>query len=568
MAPKKRKDIGDPADLPASGSTTNAAAAEGQAQPPSSFHSTPTPEPEAQHPQASQQVHQEREDSMVSAIHDGDKSDQQDNRTGTPRVAHHEVDSDLEDMSVEELEAELRLQLIRLTLLKKQRKNIAAAAPPATPKRDPPPMSALRFSVPPQPAHQGFLPEGYTGAETESVLRERQNERLRRAGLLPSRASETLHTRVSPQAPTMRPQSVVPTTILYGIDKKIADIMNTTLARANVVPGDKSALSRAGIKMAPPDKWSGEQSLQKFTDFVHSVAHYFKIHAPLSESLKVDLIGGYLSGDPLDWYWRYVAPNEGHWTAADVMVGIRRQFLVDELSRKAADDFDSAKQGSQDVHAFQTLLLKLADQMAEYPSPVALNRRLLKGLKHSISSAIVANRGIDAEMSSWEDIVHAAMDQERAFRYANTLKDTPLSTKIENTAPDVRKKDEPARMPNVSPATRVKAFNPSPGGLTSAPRSPHGSQVRNTAAPQPSGIRPTGPKPTDQCRRCGAFGHWSSDCPERLATNRVSLSDDSEQPEDDELSGVNVFVLGDDHGDACDEMTYGDDIAFFGELGE
>ncbi|KAK0541627.1 hypothetical protein OC845_006967, partial [Tilletia horrida] len=129
-------------------------------------------------------------------------------------------------------------------------------------------------------------------------------------------------------------------------------------------PKEKSELSKAGIKTAAPDKWKGDRSLQAFTDWTHSVAHFLKVHAPLSEHLKVDLIGGYLTGDPLDWYWRHVAPTASEWTAADVMIALRRQFLVDELSRQAADKFESADQGSRDIHAFQAYLLKLADQMA------------------------------------------------------------------------------------------------------------------------------------------------------------------------------------------------------------
>ncbi|KAK0517926.1 hypothetical protein OC835_008005, partial [Tilletia horrida] len=295
---------------------------------------------------------------------------------------------------------------------------------------------------------------------------------------------------------------------------------------------DKSELSRAGIKVSAPEKWKGDRSLQLFTDWVHSVAHYFKVHAPLTETLKVNLLGGYLHGDPLDWYWRHVAPNADQWSAADVVISLRRQFLIDELSRQAADKFEKAEQGSRDVHAFQAYLLKLADQMAEYPSPVALNRRLLNGMKPSVSSAIIANRGIDAELSPWADIVQAAMDQERAMRHAGALNKAPASLpRDDRNNSRVRNNRPPPPSKPVLPRAAAPAPSKPTTGLY---RPPPPSTPRNSQAP---GTRPSGPKPSDQCRACQAFGHWASECPSRLRANVIDV-----EPED---TG--------EHGDHCDD---------------
>ncbi|KAK0541689.1 hypothetical protein OC846_006974, partial [Tilletia horrida] len=206
------------------------------------------------------------------------------------------------------------------------------------------------------------------------------------------------------------------------------------------------------------------------------------------------------------------------------MIALRRQFLVDELSRQAADKFESADQGSRDIHAFQAYLLKLADQMAEYPSPVALNRRFLKGMKSSISSAIVATRGIDAELSSWEDIVQAAMDQERSLRYASSFTKTTIPRQDD-------RKDQRREAPRMAPRPPITS------SMTNRPRSvmPQ-AQVNITTTPAPfarvapptygrtnntQSTRPSGAKPTDQCRACGGYGHWASECPKRLRTHAI-----------------------------------------------
>ncbi|KAE8236311.1 hypothetical protein A4X13_0g9190, partial [Tilletia indica] len=180
----------------------------------------------------------------------------------------------------------------------------------------------------------------------------------------------------------------------------------------------------------------------------------------------------------------------------------------------------------------------MADQMAEFPSPVALNRRLLKGLKSNVSSAIIANRGIDAELSPWEDIVQAAMDQEPAHRYAGTM------TKPLPTRPEERKDTRTVHRSSSTPQNRnTTNATPAPARPTTGSASPYPSSglfrppVANAGPRKPfvPGTKPTGPRPTDQCRACGAFGHWASECPKRLRANLVDVEDEcKEDTYDDE----------------------------------
>ena len=538
MPPKisrKRRDLHDgEEEVPADSGAGNSADGEGLAQPRSEAASrllselpgsaALTPEP------------QQERDSLDGTVraHDQEQSFQDYADAAQPE---DEVKGDAaQDVSIEEMELDLKImarqlemdQLRKTILQKKRQASVRVATPP--------PRSEGPVPPPRGPAQPDLNVYGTPVPDTESVLRERQNERLRRAGLLPPRAGEERASAARPSVPvpTARLTSVPPPTpLLNGVDRKIIEIMNATSRTSRVIVGDKSAISKAGIKVAGPDKWKGDRSLQTFADWVHSVAHFFKVHAPLPEDLKVDLIGGYLSGDPLDWYWRHIAPTAEQWTATDVMVALRRQFLVDELSRQAADKFELAEQGSKDVHAFQATLLKLADHMAEYPSPVAMNRSLLKGLKGNISSAIVANRGIDAEVSSWDEIVSAAMDQERANRYAGTLKsiDAP---RIEDTNDQLSGDDEPVQIDRQDTDDKPRPDKDNNSNRPAGPNTPQGSSTPTTSPPGPPfarstaivpGIKPTGPKPTDQCRACGAFGHWSSHCPKRLRAAMLNIDD-------------------------------------------
>ncbi|KAE8236626.1 hypothetical protein A4X13_0g9086 [Tilletia indica] len=465
--------------------------------------------------------------SEINTIRQEDITDDNDNFSATSQTRLQIEQQAPETMTTEEIELEIRILTLRQTLLKNKRVQERTPEPQILPRQaSTPQASAPRASVP---------------TETDSMLRERQDERLRRAGLLPPRAHEARQARHSAATPTIRHPSAPaspPTLLLNGIDRKVADIMNSTDKPGSNNVGEKSELSRLGIKVAGPDKWKGERSLQTFMDWTQSVAHYFSLYSPMSERLKIQLIGGYLLGDPLDWYWRHVAPTAQQWSAADVMVALRRQFLVDELSRQAADKFETMEQGSKDIHAFQADLLRLADQMTEYPSPIALNRRLLNGMKHSLSAAIIANRGIDAEVSAWEDIVQAAMDQERANRQAGirskivTTRDNDNERSDQETQKSSIKTDSPAA-PYITTQTKPTAPQPTTGTYR---RPFYGNRSTDPPSrPTASGtLRPTGPKPTDQCRSCGGLGHWASDCPARLRTNLVSIDDDTQDPYDKE----------------------------------
>ncbi|KAE8237142.1 hypothetical protein A4X13_0g8896 [Tilletia indica] len=515
MAPRKRKDIVQD-EATDSGSQLALSAAEGQGQPIGSYAGSLAAEPEAED-------QTQADGSHANTIRQDDDLVDFTPRSSNLKPEDDDCSSEELELVLEAIELQLKINQIRQAILKKKPQG--------------------------NPQEKIFVSQSQRQAqieikqvENDSVLRERQNDRLRRAGLLPPRVSEV---RPSATPPAMRQQSSPPAALLSGIDRKVTGIMTSADQSGLPTTNERSEISRAGIKVPAPEKWKGERSLQVFTDWTHSLAHYFKVHSPLSELLKVNLIGGYLIGDPLDWYWRHVAPTAAQWTATDVVVALRRQFLVDELSRQAADKFESAEQGSQDVHEFQAYLLKMADQMAEYPSPVALNRRLLKGMNSNIKSAIIANRGIDAEISPWEDIVQTAMDQERAQRYAlasnrddssdREKRKDPNDSRFLDTSKSSEDREE-RKYPRESPGTLQSA--PVPDSITPIPRTAVTKLSSGLFRPplissgprQPflPGIKPSGPRPTDQCRACGAFGHWASDCPKRLRANLVDIDKDTQ----------------------------------------
>ncbi|KAE8216644.1 hypothetical protein CF319_g8914 [Tilletia indica] len=270
MAPKKRKDLAED-EAVEDGSQLSLSVAGGQGQPIGSYAGSAEVEPEAEDPS-------QAEGSPANTIR------QADDPVGfAPPSSNLKPEDD--DRGYEELElaleaAELQLQLKTAELRLKKNQILQALLKKKSQQN---PQEKISVS---QSQRQAHIENNQI--ENDSVLRERQNDRLRRAGLLPPRVSEV---RPSATPPAMRQQSSPPVAVLSGIDRKITGIMTSADQSGLPTTGDKSEISRAGIKVPAPEKWKGERSLQVFTDWTHSLAHYFKVHSPLSEVLKVNLIG-------------------------------------------------------------------------------------------------------------------------------------------------------------------------------------------------------------------------------------------------------------------------------------
>ncbi|KAK0558273.1 hypothetical protein OC861_006944 [Tilletia horrida] len=131
------------------------------------------------------------------------------------------------------------------------------------------------------------------------------------------------------------------------------------------------------------------------------------------------------------------------------------------------------------------------------------------------------------------------MDQERSLRYASSFTKTTIPRQDD-------RKDQRREAPRMAPRPPITS------SMTNRPRSvmPQ-AQVNITTTPAPfarvapptygrtnntQSTRPSGAKPTDQCRACGGYGHWASECPKRLRTHAIEVdhSDEHSQNSDDD----------------------------------
>ncbi|PWN47976.1 hypothetical protein IE53DRAFT_364271, partial [Violaceomyces palustris] len=73
--------------------------------------------------------------------------------------------------------------------------------------------------------------------------------------------------------------------------------------------GDKTLLQKYSFKIDQPDKWDGSGGLDQFLTWIHKITHYFSLHGNPPDLLKIQLLGGYLEREPLDWYYKHIMPR-------------------------------------------------------------------------------------------------------------------------------------------------------------------------------------------------------------------------------------------------------------------
>ncbi|KAK0541610.1 hypothetical protein OC845_006973, partial [Tilletia horrida] len=256
MAPRKRK---EPEDLTPPHAPSEPRSDVGQAQPPQDATSDDDLPQESTPP--ARQASLDSDDPIIASPPRAPASNRsdghhQDDHFPDPRQETREgqtTDFDLENLPLEELEAELRIHELRAELrLQELQKAIRHKK---RQNQQNPTKNQTRVSVSQGPASTIPLQHSQVPTDSEQILRERHNERLRRAGLFPPRAAEPTPIRPSVPAYTVRHPSVAASILVTGIDKKISDIMSSTNRGRNTLhdPKEKSELSKAGIKIAAPD---------------------------------------------------------------------------------------------------------------------------------------------------------------------------------------------------------------------------------------------------------------------------------------------------------------------------
>ncbi|KIJ53423.1 hypothetical protein M422DRAFT_242575 [Sphaerobolus stellatus SS14] len=262
---------------------------------------------------------------------------------------------------------------------------------------------------------------------------------------------------------------------------------------------EKSPLAKAGVKVTPPGKYSGEQSFEALETFVK---------------------GTRLEGKALKWFDKTVEPRKYQGTPMDleqVVTGLYGQYIPSLARHEASNKFDFIKQGTLSVQEFATEL-----ELVTIP---AITRRLED-----------ANRYDIGVRSSEPTTSNSRQDN-------NTSSNTRRRPR--NTGPD---------------RTKSRADPPKSGEINKGPSmtiEPAG--VNRNSSNAPGGVGPPiinrqwmnhdSSHNSIECYNCGKSGHIKPNCPEPIRARRVGAVHIEDSPT--EQVGNNDPDINDPIDDKC-----------------
>ncbi|KIJ40447.1 hypothetical protein M422DRAFT_256693 [Sphaerobolus stellatus SS14] len=125
---------------------------------------------------------------------------------------------------------------------------------------------------------------------------------------------------------------------------------------------EKSSLATAGVKVTPPDKYSGEQSFEALKTFVKGLLQWLDMHSmlgPDAYKYQVSFLGMRLEGKALEWFNKTVEPRKYQGTPMDleqIVTGLYGQYIPSLARREVSNKFDFIKQGTLSMQEFATEL--------------------------------------------------------------------------------------------------------------------------------------------------------------------------------------------------------------------
>ncbi|KIJ47020.1 hypothetical protein M422DRAFT_249332 [Sphaerobolus stellatus SS14] len=281
---------------------------------------------------------------------------------------------------------------------------------------------------------------------------------------------------------------------------------------------EKSPLVKAGVKVTPPDKYSGEQSFEALETFVKGLLWWLDMHSMLGPDAyryQVSFLGMRLVGKALEWFDKTFEPRKYQGTPMDleqVVTGLYGQYIPSLARHEASNKFDFIKQGTLSVQEFATELELYASRMVLRPDVYSLrydpekktiHKLYLKAVRIEDSNRYdigVRNSEPMTSTSQWDDGLSSNTRRKPRINGPDRTKYRADPTK----SSEINK--GPAITPGSSGVNRNSSNTPGGAGppIINRQQTNHDSSHNSI-----------------ECYNCGKSGHIKPNCPEPIRARRV-----------------------------------------------
>ncbi|KIJ33237.1 hypothetical protein M422DRAFT_264778 [Sphaerobolus stellatus SS14] len=281
---------------------------------------------------------------------------------------------------------------------------------------------------------------------------------------------------------------------------------------------EKSPLAKAGVKVTPPDKYSGEQSFEAFETFVKGLLRWLDMHSmldPDAYKYQVSFLGTRLEGKALEWFDKTVEPRKYQGTPMDleqVVNGLYGQYIPSLARCEASNKFDFIKQGTLSVQEFATELELYVSRMVQRPDAYSL--------------------WYDPEKKTIHKLYLKAVKLEDANRYDIGVRSSEPMTSNSQRDDNVSSNTRCRPRNNGPDRTKSHANPPKSGEINKGPSinlGPSGVNRNSSNAPGGAGPPIINRQRTNhdlshnsiECYNCGKSGHIKPNCPEPIRVRSV-----------------------------------------------
>ncbi|KIJ40874.1 hypothetical protein M422DRAFT_256040 [Sphaerobolus stellatus SS14] len=276
---------------------------------------------------------------------------------------------------------------------------------------------------------------------------------------------------------------------------------------------EKSPLAKAGVKVTPPDKYSGEQSFEALETFVK---------------------GTRLEGKALEWFDKTVKPRKYQGTPMDleqVVTGLYGQYIPSLARLEASNKFDFIKQGTLSMQEFATELELYVSRMVQQPGAYSLRKKFVDNLRPGLRSLLL-RVGYDPEKKTILKLYWKVVKLEDSNQYDIGVRSSKPTTS--NSRRDNNVSSNTRRRPrnNYPDGTKRRADPPKSGEISKGPSihpGPSGVNRNSSTAPGRAGPPIINRLQTNhesshniiKCYNCGKSGHIKPNCPEPLRARHI-----------------------------------------------